>query len=384
VGRNQFPCWMFASLVPTALLQASVVLVRCLNYHFRVRFHKLLAKERASKLFEMYMTSVGATRQDSIISGNESVDVASDTLSLSKASSSYESSTGSASSKSLKWASYYASSRFGWHILAFLLLLLVIKLVSVFSLTFGCTGCKPILTDLYQIVIAGFLICVPNYVLLWIHRKEPDPLNILSEIGLNMIIPTALFFGWIVLFIVDPGNIHADGKWSWHYLTVFMSFSFFMLTIPLQIYYSYKMDECKDRDEAFTKILESERGKELFKAHLAEEVSIENYLFYEKARKWKSSFRAGKQKTVRDFKFLYDTFIKDGSFLQINISERTKQILDGIQRNPTNQLSEGVFDECIFEVFHMMLDSYPRFLRSEHYEKYQAHMTDSGILGNSL
>mmetsp|Transcript_13258 Transcript_13258/g.15487 ORF Transcript_13258/g.15487 Transcript_13258/m.15487 type:complete len:325 (-) Transcript_13258:100-1074(-) len=324
------------------------------------------------------MASVGTYRKESIVSENESVDITSDAMSFTRSSNDYE------SNRKLRRASYYASSKFGWQLLGFLLLLLVVKLVSVIYYTAECTGCKPILTDLYQMVVAGFLIGVPNYVLLFIHHREPDPLNILSEIGLNMIIPTALFFGWIILFILDPGNVHADGKWSWHYLTVFMSFSFFMLSIPLQIYYSYKMEEWNERDEAFSKILESERGRELFKAHLAEEVSIENYLFYEGAKKWKSSYHSRKKKTVRLFNFLYDTFINDGSLLQINISEKTKKELDIVRMNQENQLTRDIFDNCIFEVFQMMLDSYPRFLRSEHHERYKAHITDSGMLDNSL
>jgi len=305
------------------------------------------------------MTSVGTYRKESIASENEGVDITSDTMSFTKSSNDYE------SNRKLRRASYYASSKFGWQLLG-LLLLLVVKLVSV------------------RMVVAGFLIGVPNHVLLFIHHREPDPLNILSEIGLNMIIPTALFFGWIILFIVDPGNVHADGKWSWHYLTVFMSFSFFMLSIPLQIYYSSKMEEWNERDETFSKILESERGRELFKAHLAEEVSIENYLFYEGAKKWKSSYHSRKKKTVRLFNFLYDTFINDGSLLQINISEKTKKELDIVRMNQENQLTRDIFDNCIFEVFQMMLDSYPRFLRSEHHERYKAHITDSGMLDNSL
>eukprot|EP00510_Aplanochytrium_minuta_P008918 CAMPEP_0184051318 /NCGR_PEP_ID=MMETSP0956-20121227/4595_1 /TAXON_ID=627963 /ORGANISM="Aplanochytrium sp, Strain PBS07" /LENGTH=55 /DNA_ID=CAMNT_0026344099 /DNA_START=1545 /DNA_END=1712 /DNA_ORIENTATION=+ len=50
------------------------------------------------------------------------------------------------------------------------------------------------------------------------------------------------------------------------------------------------MEEWNERDEAFSKILESERGRELFKAHLAEEVSIENYLFYEGAKNYNAVY----------------------------------------------------------------------------------------------
>jgi len=389
IGRENFPCSLHVTLIPVLLLfQASTVAIRCILFHFRIRLGKLLAKIKSSETLQLYLVDVTSQtstyveyEMEGIATYNDDDDDADSAVKTSDAystglSSRRPLSVSSFDRRNLRRTVYFASRRFGWHLFSLFTLFALVYVVVEMRGVIACNGCNLHTGEIIILAVAGALICIPNYVILYINRREPDPLRIATEIGLNMLIPAMFFFGWLILHSIDPGNLEESGKWSWNYLVVGMGFSFFFLTIPLQLYYSYTSERSLDgMYPDLPKILQSHSGRELFKAHLAQEFSVENFLFWQYATMWKNKYKKGSKKTAVNYSRIFYTFLESGCTLQINVSHAIQQrVGKHLERLNNSAVPNDALDECVEEVIGLMSQSLSRFYRSDLYEQYRKHV----------
>eukprot|EP00510_Aplanochytrium_minuta_P009970 CAMPEP_0184075342 /NCGR_PEP_ID=MMETSP0957-20130417/71080_1 /TAXON_ID=627963 /ORGANISM="Aplanochytrium sp, Strain PBS07" /LENGTH=164 /DNA_ID=CAMNT_0026377777 /DNA_START=55 /DNA_END=549 /DNA_ORIENTATION=+ len=144
----------------------------------------------------------------------------------------------------------------------------------------------------------------------------------------------------------------------------------FVILIPLQLRYSYQPENLNsgaDEGVSYLQLLDSEIGRQLFKAHLCNELTIENYLFYSAAIQWKGLQESDR---VEKFESIYNDFIATGSPFEINVSSNQKddvfEALTVAQKD--GYAPEDALDSCLGDIMEFLRGSSYRFFRSDLYK----------------
>eukprot|EP00511_Aplanochytrium_stocchinoi_P009098 CAMPEP_0204870832 /NCGR_PEP_ID=MMETSP1348-20121228/33762_1 /ASSEMBLY_ACC=CAM_ASM_000700 /TAXON_ID=215587 /ORGANISM="Aplanochytrium stocchinoi, Strain GSBS06" /LENGTH=247 /DNA_ID=CAMNT_0052024871 /DNA_START=724 /DNA_END=1467 /DNA_ORIENTATION=- len=237
------------------------------------------------------------------------------------------------------------------------------------------------------ILVVIFLLVLSLLRALWYIRKEPDVLGLYDELYYSSVVFIGLAVISLMFGIPDTGGVYSDGKFTWSYLLCFGALISFTLIAPKQIFRSYFMESFDDEVNhlGLSAILNSEIGINYFKIHMINELSIESILFWQNAMAWKNAYRTTSV-LIREENYIriFKTFIEHGSIMQINISYDTyENVLRDADRS--KNIPETVFDECMTQAVYLMSsNAYPRFLRSELYQRYlsAARGESGGILEN--
>mmetsp|Transcript_10125 Transcript_10125/g.11499 ORF Transcript_10125/g.11499 Transcript_10125/m.11499 type:complete len:177 (-) Transcript_10125:234-764(-) len=149
-----------------------------------------------------------------------------------------------------------------------------------------------------------------------------------------------------------------------------LSFSYTII-VYYQIYLSYHESKQSLDDAGFAQILQSDTGRQLFKSHLVQELSIENYYFWRAATEWRDNFK-NMSEGERENKFIhiYLNFFDAASVMHINVGEHAMVTPTKIAKGQM-QLSASILDESISMVENNLRNnSWPRFRESNFYQQF--------------
>jgi len=415
IGKDDFPCVLLWSYTLVVFFWVSwPVVVRAILFYTRIKLNRVLAERAFTHFLEESMeaqssganfetgpstrqlkrfsrdarkkkstpaTAVahGDAREGSLSIESQGAISASDYSNMRSSGTPDVNMVGVESS--VRRAKYLASYQFGFIITA-----IPIFLATLFFLVrsrgyYGCVGCTGPSNSLLGSMIAfGLVMIATSLYIFWMLRAEPDPLKIKKELVIVMVTLAFSTVGWFIIQFIDPNDADGQGKINYwlfvlpfHLIVVItMLFPSIFIKTSLALSDASKID---DQEVPFKKVMESNIGRQLFKAHMAHELNIENYYFWREAIKWRDTFSdQTEERRLLRFRFLVETFIESGSMLEINVGgdyvEAVEEVTHG--RKP---LSEDVFDDCIREVYQLMVfHSWPRFQSTNMYRQGILHV----------
>ncbi|XP_062848991.1 regulator of G-protein signaling 13 [Trichomycterus rosablanca] len=123
--------------------------------------------------------------------------------------------------------------------------------------------------------------------------------------------------------------------------------------------------------QSLENLLKSKSGRATFTAFLKSEHSDENIEFWQTCEDFKK-LRCN-HRLVSRAKKIFESYIKAESPREINIDHKTREVIRHNVQSPTR----WCFDDAQKIVFGLMeKDSYPRFLRSDHYRIFLDSVSD--------
>ncbi|XP_012877223.1 PREDICTED: regulator of G-protein signaling 13 [Dipodomys ordii] len=124
------------------------------------------------------------------------------------------------------------------------------------------------------------------------------------------------------------------------------------------------LEEVSEWAQSFENLMATKCGPVVYAAYLKMEHSEENIKFWMACETYKKI--ASRSSRISKAKKLYKIYIQPQSPREINIDSSTRETISRNIQEPT----ESCFEEAQKIVYrHMEMDSYPRFLKSEMYEK---------------
>ncbi|GBG26523.1 Regulator of G-protein signaling 12 [Hondaea fermentalgiana] len=249
----------------------------------------------------------------------------------------------------------------------------------------GCTGCVLGNYLFLPVWVQSAVVLVLGTGMLWRIRRAPDPLGIRRELTLVWTLGLLLFLV-SVLGLIDPGSLRTEGTFDYHYFGVFIIYAIQIVQCVVPVAYTYNRKSLEHFKSGYTfdQALNRPDFKQVFSQYLASEFSMENMLFLDAVQRYKNSFRnaaedAARETAVRAVE-LYNTFLKDNSMLEVNVSSEQKRsvreqlqpFLGAIDSADVELPPEmDIFDVCEEEIKKLLMtDSFPRFLRSPLFDEW--------------
>jgi hypothetical protein len=187
---------------------------------------------------------------------------------------------------------------------------------------YECRGCDFNKRD--AIVISIFLAAaiLAGVVTLASVRREPDPLGIIKELFLALCLGGIPALVGMLLSVVDPGQLRARGQVEWLYFISLGVLIVHSVQCPMQVRKTYRKKgwrNIKGKDVTLNEVLATRRGQHFLREYLATEFSLENIYFVQAVARFEASPTADAAEDVRA------TFLRPGSLLEVNISDRQKK-----------------------------------------------------------
>ena len=227
------------------------------------------------------------------------------------------------------------------------------------------------------LLFTGLLISLVAYYF-FKYRTVPDLVGIWKESLRLCLFVFVGGLGFTLLRTIDPGDISqidpipfewvSQSKSKTAHLELmsvitqkmlvdFMMLGYFVLLFTVPLLASMKVPRIPVSSGDFREILDTEAGARFFKLYTATELTLENFLFYQRATKWKESF--GNQDIVylvREAEAIADLFIRSTGDFELNIpaSVRTP-ILSQIDDLDGGCPDMDLFEEAVGEVFILMV-----------------------------
>uniref|UniRef100_A0A6I8NWR5 Regulator of G protein signaling 13 n=1 Tax=Ornithorhynchus anatinus TaxID=9258 RepID=A0A6I8NWR5_ORNAN len=133
---------------------------------------------------------------------------------------------------------------------------------------------------------------------------------------------------------------------------------------PFVRFLSLTLDEVFQWSRSFNELMSTKYGPVFYGAYLKTEHGDENFQFWMACETYKKI--SSRKRRLSKARKLYKIYIRPKSPREINIDSPTRKAIDQNIHEPT----EACFDEAQKIVcLHMERDSYPRFLKSEIYQK---------------
>mmetsp|Transcript_15470 Transcript_15470/g.18339 ORF Transcript_15470/g.18339 Transcript_15470/m.18339 type:complete len:194 (-) Transcript_15470:1477-2058(-) len=187
---------------------------------------------------------------------------------------------------------------------------------------------------------------------------------------------------WFLLSFFDPGDMQGDGKFMWWILIIpLLCASITRLLMPaVYVYADSKKKSEANSFKSLDKILSSNIGRQLFKAHMVNELSIENYYFWREATEWRATYDIQNEgDRLRRFRFLVEYFVAPDGFMRINIKHAFHEDIMKVIKGEL-PLASSVFDNAIRSTFVLMaFDSLPRFEQTQIYKKQYLNSSEVSI-----
>lgn len=334
---------------------------------------------------------------------------------------------------------YRTKRRFGYFVVAVFTLMGVIGILvnyitrpDVFGK--GCLGCRATWTALAVYGILLLAIACAGIYELWGVRNESDPLRLIREIKL-LLSCLLLIFSGLFLAAIDYGDVRRNGEFDWLYFSVAAATLMHTVHCPIQVFATYRVgdddqsppaaphnknssssssrsiygasfrrsnvdslsrsvpseDSASDSGSvtvpsksvrmdsqymSVEKLLSNKAGRRIFKKYLVTEYAVENIYFLDAVERFEQNYlNFSAQETAARAYDIYNSFVKEQSMLQVNISSTAR---DGIKRKlikPTmrngSRPPKDLFSVACEQVRHLLAtDSYPRFLKSKYCEEW--------------
>jgi len=239
----------------------------------------------------------------------------------------------------------------------------------------NCTGCEQSFqTHIFVAIFSLLLTITTVYLMRYTHiRNDPDILGMYSELYSSSMVMLGLSIIFLLLTVLDPGNLYADGLISWSYIICVGALLSFSIVVPLQIYKSYlipkNLSDHIELDQ--TTILHSKIGINYLKMHLFAVHDLDNIrsvLFWQNAVSWRKAYNTTSV-IVREENFtrIFETFIERKGMMHISISvDAYEQMIDDSDR--TKNIPKHIFELSIKQTEEALSSTYGRFTGSEHYK----------------
>jgi hypothetical protein len=271
---------------------------------------------------------------------------------------------------------------------------LVFYLVKLFidPVWMNCNFCTFDLSELIFTAVMLGILCVVGYAVGFSLRNNPDPLNIILEMHLVFLSGAVLSGTGLLLHVLDPGNLEAQGYVLWRWfdffagtLMLFFQTSFHVLWLRYSRWSAKHFNLLHfNSDELLADIRGNSRLLPLFRKHMQQELSYENLRFIEEVEQWKLEFRNRKDNIQRSARRIYQTYVNSAGEEPINISDTARQKAELLCLRGNVPIT--VFDEAMKEVADLVkLDALPRFLKSKAFKREARKtpgMTESALLLN--
>lgn len=149
----------------------------------------------------------------------------------------------------------------------------------------------------------------------------------------------------------------------------FFGYGFILIITIIQRYQNSRIDNTKRRTGVFyelEKVFEKEETTKMFEEFCKNEFCIENFLLKKFIRDFKNEKYIKEKKVIA--KEIYNTFIKEGSLFQVNISGETLvQVTESLEKD---ELIENLFDNVEKDLTQNLVDIFLRFSRSNKFITY--------------
>ena len=236
----------------------------------------------------------------------------------------------------------------------------------------GCMGCAATIEE-----IAGGLVLLVVFMGLplawfsWKFRNEKDPLGIIPETMLAVVLVGPLAAIVLLLSMTDPGGIQVvERRFLWATVGVVPLMLLHFIQCPLQIILARR-----GRDRALLAranyrledVLEHAELRKRFEDHLIAELNDEVIRFCSDVTDWKATYatRPDQQRRARE---IFDLYIPDGALMQVNLPAQVREGLE-LVFGPGN-VERDVFDEALANQVHLLeTDCLPRFLATQDVKK---------------
>lgn len=267
-----------------------------------------------------------------------------------------------------------------------------------------CIGCE--MNTLDNLFLVGMYIVLVIMVVA-VMARMPAPISSNEArheeiVGIERSLKAMVFVAilWLILFRVDPGQLHEKGYVTYAYI---LDTGMLMLIIQqaiVPVYMSFTTLENPGKRMELSRVLQTPALLECLESFLRREFAVENLRFVLETRRWKNSYPGTDASSIITKEWLsvacdiYNTFIHHHALLEVNLKAETKDELvkvfesEGTHKRarkhrhgfpeggidiergdvPLN-LSLEAFDKAVHEIKRLLeLDSFPRFLASAEYK----------------
>mmetsp|Transcript_14425 Transcript_14425/g.25833 ORF Transcript_14425/g.25833 Transcript_14425/m.25833 type:complete len:626 (+) Transcript_14425:109-1986(+) len=315
-----------------------------------------------------------------------------------------------------------SSYKFGVALIGGLCALGVLELVVLMTLPGnpylkGCYNCQISGPDTLLIGIPLILFLLVCSIFLWATKKDMDPVGILSEMRLILVIT----FGFLIAVVVNsrfPKEENLDEPWDVLYIISFVLLLIHTVQCPMQVIKTYlskyvglsaydeeylvRVQSEHDQPQSATStsevtlnmVLASSLGRKKLQQYLATEFSLENLYFLQGVNRYRDKYasaQASPQSYLERAQMLYMNFVREGAMLEVNISSTArKQVASRLSQFTAQAMRESatmeerlpphdLFDRAAAEVETLLRnDSFPRFLNSRYFTAFlrgQSHQS---------
>lgn len=382
IGHQAYPCYLQALFVFCTLIVAwGPITTRILVFYFKLRRSRLIVTEEYfNKVYHTekgYGDRIKATEAP----GNKKSSVKDIRGSVEEQGSlAIKSVAADGPSRVFRITSSLATTKAGMIFFAVLLLFKVPYFIVDEADLLSCIGCGPekdnIINNrlIYTAIDIG-LVMIAFYVT----RREADPLKEKREMSL------ALFVVFIFSILVglleafDPFNVEENGGFEYSLLLLLGLMISYYILIPLQLKNALAIEAKKEakkrtnqasyrRDSSLEDILKNDSTCALFKLHLTDEYSFENYMFYQAAMYWKDNFHElSEEKKLGVAQAIEEIYLSSSGDLQVNIYSMTRKAAQ--EKIKQKEITVDMFDDVFWEVSGLLSrDSLPRFKNSRRYK----------------
>jgi len=264
---------------------------------------------------------------------------------------------------------------------------LILGLVLQFSLPyFGheCVGCND--EPFFIGALAGvclLLILNVNWTAFYL-RDARDPLHILGDLKIMLIgaggIGLPGMIGVLLDEVIGRPYDHAVFSFDWLVSLSIVWVYFSLCILPVIKAYRDSKRVISSRID-FRSLFSSVQFQKLFGEHLVSEWSVENLRFFNQVNAFRDNyptFKSSKEANVVALQ-IYDTFIKPGAVMEVNIPatarerlvEDFKMLTHNTKDLTSVQIERTIFDEAQGEILELMeRDSFARFQRTQAYQDF--------------
>jgi len=389
-GRENWNCdaylWFRMFLSPITTI---AVLLRVYDFYSRLKLHELIALAKLETLHQVGQEIGQRTNFHSL----------DDEEAMSKASQSKRPSADTLRNQ-LKYTSVL------WY--AAIILLNVTGAVCFNVLIYaiypyyakGCTGCMLGPVEFVISSISGW-ISLPFAMkfLLYLSLKG-DSFMFLKEI-LYTILVASMTYPFIALLGADPWLLlTVTGKISWEWFTFIgcASLHFIPVTMPLIRHFLRKTKFQKIDFNAITDemlaVIRTKGGMDSFMQHLVAEYSTEHLRFYDEVYHFRLAYnQISAEQRVLMATTIYETFIPDSAFLQINVSGSLRLELTKFFTQPydviRDSLTVDVFAKAEKEMVGMLRDAFMRYKQTALYHNFLSNrktilLVSPGIFSSAI
>ena len=368
--------------VGVTILVPGALLVRVMLFYFKVYRSRLIASEKYLASVKERETELKDFLVKGVHSGNgQDISNLKNQMPMESGQSELLSSNVRLTRR-FAWISYMSSNKFGFILFTMRAAILLSGFLIAYREDIGCLGCVVEKERLGFLVFVIIFETIQIVSALYSIRKEPDPLEIRKEVGYGL---TVGFFGIFIpgyIQIVDPGDLFIDGRFDWSFVAIIGLVGLYSIVVPWQLkkakkYQRIQEHMLKNPSESFSQletlddILNNETALALFKVHLTDEYSFENYQFYDTIQSWKEMYGDMTRRSKQRFcNLVADIYLKNNAILELNISQQARlAVLADIQEE---KFEENVFDKVSEEIRGLLeRDALMRFKMSNKYRNWK-------------